>query len=416
MQKQYASALQELADPDTLKTHLKAFYRHTPKHKRDTAGVDGLSLNQIGAHNPAFIRQLSCELKAKSNQTSHHAQYRHQSLSVFPAVKPDGKSFRLICIPTVKDRLVQKALLGLLNTRGIKIGTAISYGDREGRGVDKAIRHALTQRKKHPWIYKTDVTQFFDRIDRNRIKNIVKSRIRYRSLHPLIFQAIDAEISEEHLQRYSPIIASCGIKKGLGLRQGLPLSPALSSLYLEDFDNAAHKEKFRVVRYADDLAFFCTSKNECIEAHDFCVNKLKPLGLDVPNIGKKSKSKIYSPSQNAEFLGLEISLGNDSEYHLQISAKQISKVASRFDEFSDITKNLQEKRMFSQLVSKLESLTHSYKGHYGEAENYEWFETKLHYWKRRVYYRLLSRNLGIDIQKMDAKTKVFFHLTDAKLI
>lgn len=416
LKKRYSSALHELADPENLRIHLDFFYRDTAKSKRTTTGPDGLSLNRIGRKNLAFIRQLSTELLTKSVRSPLDVPYTHQPLAIFPLLKPDGKSYRAICIPTVRDRLVQRAMLKLLEDRGLKFGTPISYGDRQNRSVKRAVNNALKYRNVHPFVFKTDITKFFDRIDRNKIKSLVQKRIRLPSLHRLVFQAIDAEIATSYKRRYAAEIALCGIKAGVGLRQGLPLSPLLSSLYLEPFDYAAHNKGFRVIRYADDLAFFCDSQEECHRAHQFCVGALKSLGLDVPDLGKHSKSRIYKPNERVEFLGLEMALQSDSKYHLRISDSQISKTHNKFEEYCDIHRNVEQGWKFSNLISKLEALAHSYKGHYGEAENYEQFERNLVEWKHLVYRKIVTDGLGVQPEDLDSKTKVFFHLTENKLV
>lgn len=156
------SALQELAHPDNLDFQLKQFYRETKAAKRHVSGVDRVSLDQLGSSNPGFTAALSAELLSKPDANGTIISYKHQPLKIFPIEKGNGE-YRIICIPTVKDRLVQKSILRLFETKKIQIGSPISFGDRPGRGVHKAIRYALSSREKNPWVYKTDITKFFCR-------------------------------------------------------------------------------------------------------------------------------------------------------------------------------------------------------------------------------------------------------------
>lgn len=405
--KKKPSAFHKLASQDHLSFHLKDFFTSTPKYKRKTVGIDGVSLSHIGKRNTDFIRDLSRDLK--NINTSAQNSYKHQPLSIFPIEKPNSDNFRVICIPTVRDRLVQKSILGILRESDLTFETPISYGGSSERSVKKAVKNALLLRKRFPWIYKTDISSFFDRIPRKEMKELVKRKIKLRSLHKVFFQAIDAEITDNLTEQESKIVISNGIKKGIGLRQGLPISPMLANLYMQEFDKSVVKNNFTAIRYVDDLIFFCKSKEECLNAHKFCVSNLENIGLNVPPLENRSKSVIYDPDTDAEFLGLLI-VKSENGYSLNISDSQISRTYNKFKEYCDIDKNLEQGIQFSKLSSKLESIVSSYKGHYSEADNYEWFEGKLHSWKAKVYRKLISSNLKVDIESLDFKTKLFFHL------
>ena len=173
--------------------------------------------------------------------------------------KPNGK-FRLICVPTIEDRIVQRALLLVLNQYyHKKFDNGISYGFISQKTVKDAALQACMLRKTHQWVYKTDISAFFDNIDREKLIEKIKSFIKHRSLHKLLFLAVSREVQTTSLAQEKRI-KKLGIQRGLGIRQGMPLSPFFANLFLESFDNEIKATGLKAVRYADDLIFFCKNR------------------------------------------------------------------------------------------------------------------------------------------------------------
>lgn len=187
----------------------------------------------------------------------------------------------------------------------------------------------------------------------------------------------------------------------------------MSNLYLEDFDKSLSDSKFSAVRYADDLAIFCNSKDDCLEAHEFCVDNLKKLKLQIQPLSTdpKSKTKIYKPDEEAEFLGLGL-VKIDDGYELIITDSQIDKVWKKFKEFTNVESNVISNIKFASLHHRLESIIDSYKGHYGEAYNYEVFEANLKIWKRKVYLSIFRDSYKVNLEDLSYKQKQFIYLLD----
>lgn len=89
----------------------------------------------------------------------------------------------------------------------------VSYGFIKNRSVKKAAKNACKLRNKHPWAYKTDITQFFDSISRDTLKNTIKKAIPQRSLHHLLLSAIDCEIHETNKDRIKKYTKQASIKE-----------------------------------------------------------------------------------------------------------------------------------------------------------------------------------------------------------
>src|SRR5208282_4605265 len=126
------------------------------------------------------------------------------------------------------------------------------------------------------------------------------------------------------------IIASSGIQRGKGLRQGMPLSPLLSNLVLCNFDKKISRQGIRVVRYVDDLIVLANSEDECRAAKEIIEKELKKVEMSIPDLGGiKSKTEIKSPAEPVIFLGLEIYRQNNGRYAKKIPAEAIKEAYSK---------------------------------------------------------------------------------------
>ena len=127
----------------------------------------------------------------------------------------------------------------------------------------------------------------------------------------------------------------------------MPLSPVLSNLMLKEFDLAVHRAKLSAVRYADDIAVFCQSRSACEEALELIKHELKQLKLSVPDLGG-SKTVIYEPSEDAEFLGLEMRR-DDSGYRLIAPTKKLSKIADKMRAIASVEECIKRRRTVAQV-------------------------------------------------------------------
>jgi retron-type reverse transcriptase len=107
----------------------------------------------------------------------------------------------------------------------------------------------------HPWAYKSDISAFFDRIPRDELFDAVKRSVRTPSLNDLLRRAIDCEIDTRDPAIWRKVNAA-GIVNGLGVRQGMPLSPLFANILLKEFDRVFLSRGHSLVRYAHDFIVF----------------------------------------------------------------------------------------------------------------------------------------------------------------
>ena len=186
-------------------------------------GIDGLTARQFGENRDHHLSRIVEDLKSGS--------YRFADLRPFFIPKKSGK-FRVICVPTVTDRLVQRVIIGQLTRNDrFHLINPVSFGFVKGRGVHAAIAEAIKRRADREWVLKTDIQSFFDRIDRTKLKELIKRRLRNHSLIPLLCDAVDCEVrARTQLDRRR--LQELGIHGGRGLRQGCHLSIACPTSYL----------------------------------------------------------------------------------------------------------------------------------------------------------------------------------------
>lgn len=397
------SLLQEFSTKERLNQSWQLMRHSTAKHKHEYIGSDGLSIAAIEKQKQFYINSLSIQLRTNT--------YLPDNLTAHFIPKPHSTKERVICVPTLRDRLAQRCLLQYLHDKGYQLNNKISYGFVKGLGsaVKLAGAQAVNLRNQYQWAYKADISAFFDNVDRTLLKQIVKNKLRCKSIHNLIYKMIDSEID-----RSSPMIdqrlTDKGIIKKQGLRQGMPISPYLSNLYLAEFDKAAIKANIPMIRYADDIIAFAKTEKECLSIHEFCKRELEKLGLHIPDIEEHDKTTIASPEQTIEFLGLGISKDNKSKYKLILTEDQLKKIKSNLYELSDLNYCHKNKITIGKLIQKIDSRIKGYENAYDICSNIESISESLNDTKINVISKILSSNFEINIQKLSKKKKIFLEL------
>ncbi|WP_430755017.1 group II intron reverse transcriptase/maturase [Magnetovirga frankeli] len=212
-------------------------------NRKAARGVDGLSWKAYGEGLEARLVDLHARL--------HSGRYRPQPVQRVWIPKADGRK-RPLGITAVEDKLVQQALVGVLETIYEVDFKGFSYGFRPGRSQHHALDAlyvAITQRKVS-WILDTDISTFFDSVDHDWLMRFVSHRVADRRVLRLIEQMLTAGIMEEGEWQLSE----------QGTPQGGVLSPLLANIYLhyslDLWVEAWRKRRARgevyIVRYADD--------------------------------------------------------------------------------------------------------------------------------------------------------------------
>ena len=154
-------------------------------------------------------------------------------------------------IPTVLDRLIQQALLQVLQRRWDATFSEHSYGFRPNRSAHQAVaraQHCIAE--GCGWVVDLDLEKFFDRVNHDILMGRVAKRVTDTRVLRLIRAYLNAGVLENGL--VSPTDE--------GMPQGGPLSPLLSNLLLDDLDHELERRGHRFVRYADDCNIYVRSE------------------------------------------------------------------------------------------------------------------------------------------------------------
>lgn len=381
------------------------------RHRDSRANAGRAGFDNVSAQ--AFAANLEPNLEMIAKLIRNH-RFGFDPLK--PAFIPKGDKWRMICIPTVRDRLVQRVIADYLaakqNTpQQLPIYSPFSFGFIPERGTKSAIEKAIELRNQYDWCLKTDIESFFDSIPREYLKDRIRTAMRRHSLTDILCKVVECDIRKKEYQ--TERLAQQGLKRGCGLRQGMPLSPLLSNLALSKFDAAIRKKRLVMVRYADDLMLFFKSEAEMLAGEEFVRSELGKLELSIPLDGKTQKIK---PKGSVEFLGRELFHSEIYGYRARVSEKQIKKILQRIREDYSLQKRISKKSNFQETVLELGRSASSYLGIYKDASNFPHFEVELRTEYRKVLRRLFLDIFGNDsLNKVSKESLLFLGIEDLKI-
>jgi len=214
--------------------------------------------------------------------------YKPLPLRQFPMAKPDGGQ-RIISAHFLRDKLVQRSLLIVLEPRAEALFHNDSYGYRPRRSVQDALAKTRERvRIGQGWLVDADITKFFDSIPHKQLLKILKSFIRDGAAMKLIEQWL---VQGAH---------HCSLLRNRrGVCQGSILSPLFCNLYLHQFDTALVRANIPFVRFADDFLLFADTRKKALAAEVFAGERLEELGLSL----HPKKTQVVRSSRQVVFLG-----------------------------------------------------------------------------------------------------------------
>jgi RNA-directed DNA polymerase len=369
--------------------------------KDASAGVDGVTYEQYETNAEENIRQLHQRLK--------EGKYRAQPLRRVYIPKEDGKQ-RPISIPALEDKLVQKAVVGLLNAIYEQDFLECSYGFRPGRGQHQALEEVGRVICTRPigWVLEIDIRSYFDSIVRSALVEMIQKRVNDGSVLRLIQKWIKVGVIED-----GKLLVS---ETGTG--QGQPISPLLANIFLhyvldkwfEEVVKPRLQGEAYEMRFADDAILCFQHKEDAEKVLSVLPKRFGKYGLTLhPEKTRLIEFGRYA-ARNAErqgkkpatfgFLGLTHICARSRQGKFTVHVKTIAKRLRRgLKAVADWCKQHRHDPVDEQQKTLNAKLRGHYQ-YYGRPTNYrslwQFYRKVLHIWKEWLSRRTRGRPLTWD--------------------
>lgn len=251
-------------------------------------GVDGMTVK-------AFGNRLDEEI-ARLRSAWQTGAFRPQAIRKTWIPKPGTDEQRPLGIPTVRDRVVQAALVLVLEPIFDRTFSEHSHGFRPGRSARGALSAVLGHFKAGKvWVVDADLKAYFDSIPHERLLAAVRRRVTDRRVLDLISQFL----------RAGAMTGTEWTAPAAGTPQGGVLSPLLANIYLNDLDHLMDQAGMAMERYADDFVILCRTQEEAERALAIVREWTAQAGLTL-HPSKTRLVDLGQPGAHLDFLGYRL--------------------------------------------------------------------------------------------------------------
>ena len=368
----------------TRKNMLQAMYKVQKNH--GSAGVDNMPVTKLSELLSIDKENLIDEVRSGS--------YLPQPILGVDIPKGNG-NMRLLGIPTVTDRLLQQAVLQVINAKFEFEFSDHSFGFRPNKSLHQAVRKAQDYiNNEYQYIVNIDLKGFFDEVDHCYLLQLLYRKIKCPQTMRLIRNWIRSPI----------LIDGKLIKRRKGVPQGSPLSPLLSNIMLHELDRELERLGFRFVRYADDFSIYLKTKSTARSVGNKIFKFLKDK-LKLPI--NREKSSICRPV-NFTILGFDFvptyKKGERGKYQLVVSRKSWVKFKQKLKQITKKTIPMS----FDERIHRLIEIQRGWINNFRMASIYNklneldgWLRNRLryciwHHWKKTERKRKNLFRLGVD--------------------
>ena len=373
------------------------------KANKGASGVDGLDIIQTGRHLVTAWPVIREQLLSGT--------YRPSPVRRVTIPKPDGGE-RELGIPTVTDRLIQQALLQVLQPILDPTFSEHSYGFRPGRRAHDAILTAQSYvQSGRRIVVDVDLEKFFDRVNHDILIDRLQKRIGDTGVIRLIRAYLNSGIMSDGVVQ----------ERHQGTPQGGPLSPLLANVLLDEVDKELERRGHCFVRYADDCNVYVRSRKAGERVMALLRRCYAKLRLTV----NETKSAVAGVA-GRKFLGYSFWFAPKGEIKRKVAAKPLATFKQRVRELTRRSGG----RSMGEVVESLRPYLLGWKAYFGLAQTPriwlgldEWLRHRLRaiqlkHWKRgTTMYREL-RALGASpgvAQRVAANSRCWWRNSDGVL-
>ena len=377
------------------KANLEAAWKRV-KSNRGSAGVDGLSIAETA---DALRTQWP-----RIRDSLVDGSYRPLPVRRVQIPKPDG-GVRELGIPTVTDRLIQQALLQVLQPRIDPTFSAHSYGFRPGRRAHDAVLEAQRYvQDGYRVVVDVDLEKFFDRVNHDILMERLARRIDDKAVLRLIRRYLEAGIMDGGvvMERYE------------GTPQGGPLSPLLANVLLDEVDRELERRGHHFVRYADDCNVYVRSRR----AGERVLAGLTQLYERLHLMVNEAKTAV-APASRRTFLGYAFWYGPGGQVKCRVADKALKTFKQRIRQLTRRSGG----RNLSEIAERLRAYLPGWKAYFQLAQTPKVFReldqwirhrlraVQLKHWRRgTTMYRELKAMgaLDEDARKVAANSRCWW--------
>lgn len=334
------------------------------KRNGGSAGIDGMTVDEMLPYLKEHREELLGALR--------NGKYKPKAVRRVEIPKPDGGK-RKLGVPTVIDRMIQQAIVQVLQPIYEPLFSENSYGFRPKRSAHQAISKALEYYNEgYTQVVDLDLAKYFDTVNHDILIDMLREQIKDERVISLIRKYLKSGVMINGL--VSPTTE--------GTPQGGNLSPLLSNIYLTAFDKLLESRGHKFVRYADDCNIYVKSRRAAERVMANCVKFLEgKLKLKV----NQQKTQVGSPLK-LKFLGFSL-YKTGKKAGIRPHGKSIKRFKDKIRELT----SRKQARSVENILKRIKRYTTGWLGYYSIADMEskirslnEWLRRRIRqiYWKQ----------------------------------
>lgn len=374
------------------------------KRNGGSAGIDGMTVEEMLPYLKEHREELLEALRSE--------RYKPKAVRRVEIPKADGGK-RMLGVPTVIDRMIQQAIVQVLQPMYEPLFSENSYGFRPKRSAQQAMKQALKYYNEgYTQVVDLDLAKYFDTVNHEILIGMLREQVKDERVIRLIRKYLKSGVMINGL--ISPTRE--------GTPQGGNLSPLLSNIYLTTFDRMLDSRGHKFVRYADDCNIYVKSRRAAERVMANCTKFLEgKLKLKV----NRKKSQVGSPLR-LKFLGFSM-YKTGKKAGIRPHGKSIKKFKDKIRELT----SRKQARSVELILKRLKRYTVGWLGYYSIADMEsrikrlnEWIRRRIRqiYWKQWKKIKTKHDNLvklGIDNEnawKWANSRKAYWRVADSHIL
>jgi len=368
-----------LMDRVLARPNMLAALKRVRKNK-GSPGIDGMTVDEL----PDWLREHWARVREELLAGTYRPQPVKRQL-----IPKTGGGKRALGIPTVLDRLIQQAVLQVLQPRFDPTFSKHSHGFRPGRRAHDAVREAQQYvQAGRRWVVDVDLKSFFDRVNHDVLMGMLAKRITDKTVLGLIRRYLEAGVMANGVV----------VERHEGTPQGGPLSPLLANVLLDVVDKELERRGHAFSRYADDCNVYVRSERAGHRVMRLLRRLYARLRLQV-----NEKKSAVARSLTRQFLGFSLWVAPGRQVKRKVSRKALEVMKRRVRWLTRRTRG----QSLAQVVERLRAYLEGWKAYFRLADTPgvfsrldEWIRHRLRaiqlkHWRRgrTIYRELCARGM-----------------------